>query len=69
MANHDDPEQLLTYGEVARRYGFRPQTLRVWVARGRVPHLRLGRRFVRFEPEAIAAWIAERRVPARTSAD
>ena len=60
-----DPEQeLLTYQQVSRRYAVPVGTLHSWVHGGRVPHLRLAPRSVRFHAREIAAWFEARRVPA-----
>ena len=43
--------RLLNYEAAARWLGIAPQTLRIWVSRGEVPFVRVGRRSVRFRPE------------------
>lgn len=55
--------ELLTYREVAGMIGVPLGTLYEKVARREIPHVRLGRRLVRFERSAIDAWLRDRRVP------
>ena len=57
--------RLLSYSEVAERYGLRRGTLASLVHRRQIPHVRLGPRFVRFDPDEIERWIDARRVPAK----
>ena len=51
----------LSYTEVANNYALPLGTLYAFVARGEIPHVRLGKRLVRFEVAALEAWIAARR--------
>ncbi len=60
--------KLLSVGELAERLGVSVTTIYTWTCRGRLPHVKVGRR-VLFDPRAIEAWLAERArpdVPART---
>ena len=54
---------LLTYQQVADRYGFKLGTLACWVARKQIPHKRLSPRMVKFDPAELDAWLATKSVP------
>jgi excisionase family DNA binding protein len=54
--------KLMTYEQLCQRYGFKRGTVYSLVHEGRIPHIRLGRRFVRFEVEAIDNWIRSQSV-------
>lgn len=54
--------RLLTYSQLAEITGLSKGTLYSMVANGEVPHVRLGKRFVRFTEEAVQAWLASRTV-------
>jgi excisionase family DNA binding protein len=54
-------EKLIGYIELGRWLDVPVPTLRCWVARGQIPHLRLGARCVRFDRASIASWIESRR--------
>lgn len=49
----------------ARRYGLPVGTIHALVSQGRIPHVRLGPRFVRFDLAELDAWYAKHRVEAR----
>jgi excisionase family DNA binding protein len=53
QANSAPFEQLPTRADIARRYGVSLRTLDRWVAERRIPHIRLGKRCVRFRWEAV----------------
>ena len=53
---------LLTYQDAAKFLNLRLGTLYALVSEGRVPHLRLGRRLVRFERAQLEAWLLQRAV-------
>ena len=59
----DIAARLLRYQQVEARYGFPRATLRCWVSRGKIPHIRFGKRLVYFDPAAIDAWIAAHSQP------
>jgi excisionase family DNA binding protein len=62
-------EDLLTYEQAAARLNLKLNTLYALVAQSRVPHVRLGRRLVRFSRVALEAWLSERAVvPAAAAA-
>ncbi len=50
-------DDLLTYSQTAKAYNFKLGTLYAPVAQNRIPHVRLGRRLVRFSRVAIDAWL------------
>jgi excisionase family DNA binding protein len=56
--------RLLTYSQVAEQYGLNAGTLAAYVHLKLIPHVRLGRRLVRFDSADIDGWINERRVRA-----
>ncbi len=47
------------YSVCAAYIGVKQGTLRAWVSRRKVPHLRLGPQTVIFDLDAIDAWLAE----------
>lgn len=63
MQQHEsNPRALLTYAEAAARLGIPRATLYVLVSQRRIPHVRYGRRFVRFDAAQLAAWVDDHRV-------
>lgn len=56
------PDQLLAMSEVAALLGVSKRTLWSWIAAGRLPVVRLGRRVTRVESGALARLVAEARV-------
>jgi excisionase family DNA binding protein len=52
----------LTYKEVAELLNVKVGTVYSWVARSEIPHVRLGRRVVRFPREQVQQWLAARLV-------
>ncbi len=56
-------EDLLTYAEAADMLGLELSTLYTLVSRRTVPHIRFGRRLVRFRRRELRAWVDERAVP------
>jgi excisionase family DNA binding protein len=56
-------DNMLSYIDAARFLGVKLGTLYALVSQHRVPHVRLGRRLVRFDAADLARWIDERRVP------
>jgi excisionase family DNA binding protein len=58
---------LWTAGDTAAYLRVSVHTVRDWTAAGRLPHIRLGRRNIRYLPDAIRAWARGQAVPeART---
>ncbi len=53
---------LYGYEWLEARLGVKRATLASWVSRGRIPHVRLGDRLVRFDEAEIEAWLGQRRV-------
>ena len=69
----DTPEEnpvqneLLTYGQVSRQLGLPLGTLYALVHEARIPHVRLGKRLVRFRASHLERWVEDRTViPAGT---
>lgn len=58
----------VTYPEAADYLGVRVGTLRSWVSRREVPHVRLGARLVVFDLEHLDAHLAAHAVPAASAA-
>lgn len=58
------PSALLNYTEAAERLGIKLSTLYALVSQRRIPHVRIGPRFVMFDPDEIERWIKARRVQA-----
>lgn len=61
----DAPQGLLDYRGVAQRLGIPVGTVYGLVCQRRIPHVRLGPRFVRFDPDEVDRWVDARRVSAR----
>jgi excisionase family DNA binding protein len=55
--------QMLTYIEAAEFTGIAVTTLYTMVCRKQIPHVRLGKRLVRFPRAELDAWMRERFVP------
>jgi excisionase family DNA binding protein len=52
-------DELLTYAQTSKAYNIKPGTLYALVAQCRIPHIRLGRRLVRFSRSALDAWFRQ----------
>lgn len=57
-------EELLTYQDVSDLLNVPINTVYGLVSQKRIPHVRLGNRFVRFEKAAILQWLNEFKVEA-----
>jgi excisionase family DNA binding protein len=57
-----DQGEYLSYEQAARMLNVRRATLYSWVHLRRVPHIRLGRRCVRFSRAELRRWIEARTV-------
>jgi len=53
---------LISYKQAAERLAVPIGTLRVMVSRKQVPHVRLGKRIVKFDPVKLDHWIDQHRV-------
>jgi excisionase family DNA binding protein len=63
--NHEaKPEMKLRPREAAAMLGVPINTIYAWVARKKLPHIRLSPRLVVFDRGELETWIAERRIPA-----
>ncbi len=52
--------RLLTEGEVANVLGVRPKTVQAWRAAGEgPPHIKVGRKLIRYRPGDVAIWMQE----------
>jgi excisionase family DNA binding protein len=60
-------DSMLTVVEVAEKLGIKPSTVRLWIVRGTLGHVRLNR-LVRIRLSEVNRVIAEGTVPARTGA-
>jgi len=58
-------DTLLTVDETARRLGFRPVTIRKWIAERRLQVVRVGARSVRIPESELTRLVDAGRVPAR----
>ena len=65
----DKDSKLLTYSDVAAKFAIKKGTLYALVCQKRIPHVRIGPRFVRFAEDDIERWLAEKSVAALTSND
>lgn len=61
---HRPEPELLTYRGASERYAIKLTTLYALVSQQRIPHVRIGRRFVRFRVAELDRWFAQRAVPA-----
>ena len=61
-----NPQELITYEEAAEMLGLAKGTVYAMVHQNRLPHIRLGRRLVRFDPAALRAFVDAHRVEARS---
>lgn len=59
-------DDLLTYAQLGEVIGFPLGTLYSMVKKKQIPHVRLGRRLVRFRRNEIERWLQSRSVPVRT---
>lgn len=64
-----DEHELMTYAEVAKALHMKLGTLYAMVAQARIPHVRLGRRLVRFSRREIDAWLRQSAVRPISSGD
>jgi excisionase family DNA binding protein len=63
----DKDSKLLTYSDVSARFAIKTATLYALVCQKRIPHIRIGPRFVRFVEEEIERWLIEKAVAPLTS--
>ena len=64
MTTHllDPSSPLLTYSQAASFLNIKPGTLYAMVSQGRIPHVRLSKRMVRFDRSELRRWVESRRV-------
>lgn len=65
----NDPKLLWTAREVARYLRVQPRTVLAWCREGRVPHLAIGPKVIRFDPAEIFVWAASRGTACRCNDD
>ena len=58
-------EDLLTIDQVAELLQVKKATVYAWTHQGWIPHVKVGRRLVRFRREAIEAWLKAQEVEGR----
>ena len=56
-------DEMLTYSQAAVLMGVRIGTVYALVSQKRIPHVRFGRRFVRFSASELRAWVRSQTVP------
>ena len=55
-------DNLITVEELATIFRVTPQTIRNWVARGKIPHIQIGRRNL-FQKGSIQKWLNQQEEP------
>jgi len=68
MSQTPTPSRYLGYREAAAHLGIPVGTLRMLVCRGRIPHVRLGPRFVRFDVAKLEEWMTAHEVQVAVAA-
>ncbi len=53
---------VITLEELAVIFRLAPQTIRNWVARGKIPHVRIGRRYF-FQKRSLKRWLNQKEEP------
>jgi excisionase family DNA binding protein len=61
--------EVISYADAARALGININTLYAWVHQKRVPHVRYGRRNVRFRRADLQAFLASHAVPAKAEVE
>lgn len=56
---------MLTYDQLSELTGIKKNTLYALVSQHRIPHVRIGRRLVRFARDEIESWLRSKHVMAR----
>jgi len=52
--------ELVTYEQLGQMLNVPVGTLQFWVHKHQIPHVRLGKRTVRFDPAEVRDWVARR---------
>ena len=55
-------DNLITVEELATIFRVHPQTIRNWIARGKIPYIQIGRRNL-FQKGSIQKWLNQQEVP------
>ena len=58
----DNQINVITVEELAVFFGLAPQTIRNWVALGKIPHVKIGRRWF-FQKRSLQEWINRKEEP------
>ncbi len=58
-------EKLMNVREVSELLNVKPSTIRKWVHTGFIPHVKLGKRSVRFQVSIIEEWVKNSLRPGR----
>lgn len=58
----DNCIDLITIEELAVIFGLAPQTLRNWIALGKIPHVKIGRRHF-FQKRSVQEWLNRKEEP------
>ena len=53
---------VITLEELAVIFRLAPQTIRNWIARGKIPHVRIGRRYF-FQKRSLKRWLNQKEEP------
>ncbi len=61
-----DEKQMLTVAEVAAALGIKEATVRAWVSKRKITHVKLGRRLVRIPAKEIKILIERATIPSRS---
>ena len=55
-------DNLITVEELAVIFGLAPQTIRNWIALGKIPHVKIGRRWF-FQERSVQEWLNRKEEP------
>lgn len=59
--------ETITYAQLTERFGIKRGTAYALVSQNRIPHIKIGRRFILFPVAAVTAWLEERFVDIKRS--
>ena len=59
---NDSNDELIDYDKVEKEWHIPKGTVRAWVSRSQIPHIRLSPRCVRFRRSDLKEWLASRSV-------
>ena len=55
-------DNLITVEELAVIFGLAPQTIRNWIALGKIPHVKIGRKWF-FQERSVQEWLNQKEEP------